>query len=283
MNCKNCGTPLMGMEHACPVCGAPLPTQPPAPAVNPMMAGQMAAMPQQMASQPPQMMPGGTPPMGMPLEEPAPEPKKGNNMFAILLLVVAFAAIGVGVFLALTDKEESPKPTPTPSEPSGGNETPTEQTSNAIDYAGYSFILPDGYSGTQSETNGLIIKGTDKMYTILLDATAGYDYYKQEFVKYFPDTQVTPLGEKEYATKAVADGESQALEYMTIAEASTTFAGLIIKSDYSLPTTEDLTDLNTILLSATKQYEVAAGDEEDAGRTEIVNYVNKFKKDEFVF
>ena len=145
MKCKNCGTPLMGMEHACPVCGAPLPTTPPQPgAVPPMVPGQV--MPEQLASQPPQMMPGGSAPAGLPVEQaPAPEPKKGNNVFAILLLLVAFAAIGVGVFLAMTDTKEETKPADNNQteeqpvdNPSGG------ETTGGVNYAGYSFTVPEG-------------------------------------------------------------------------------------------------------------------------------------------
>ena len=286
MNCKNCGTPLMGMEHACPVCGAPLPTQQPNPGaqvVDPNMAA-MAAMPQQMASQPPQMMPGGTPPMGAaPLEEPAPEPKKGNNIFGILLLLVAFAAIGVGIFLALTDEEEAPTPKKdtTPQEET----TPSESSVNYMDYAGYSFVIPAGYTGEVSDNYGLIVRGAEKIYTISVDYSNTYDYYKQEFVRVFADrTTTSNVGEgSEYTLTKIGEAGSAAGEYMTKAEESSTFAGLIVKNDFSEVSSEDIGELYDILSLANKVSDVAPGDEQDAGKSEIVNYMNKFNKDDFVF
>lgn len=281
MNCKNCGTPLMGMEHACPVCGAPLPTQQPTQGGVPVIDPAMAAMPQQMASQPPQMMPGGTPPMGTPLEDPQPEPKKGNNIFGILLLLVAFAAIGVGIFLALTDEEEEPKKETTPQEET----TPSEPTVNYTDYAGYSFIVPTGYSAEISETYGLIIRGTDKIYTISVDYSNTYEYYKQEFTKYFPDkTTTTNINEtKEFTMSKIGEAGSAAMEYMTKAEETSTFAGLVVKSDYSEVTTDDVSGIYDILNSANIVTDINPGDQQDAGRVEIVNYMNKFNKDDFVF
>ena len=285
MNCKNCGTPLMGMEHACPVCGAPLPTQQPNPGVQVVDPAMMAAatMPQQMASQPPQMMPGGTPPMGTPLEEPQPEPKKGNNIFGILLLIVAFAAIGVGVYLALTEEEEAPPKKDTT--PSQEETTPSEPSVNFMDYAGYSFIIPSGYSGEISSTYGLMIKGADKIYTISVDYSNTYDYYKQEFTRVFADrTTTSNVGDgNEYTLTRIGEAGSAAGEYMTKAEEGSTFAGLIVKSDFSEVTSGDIGDLYDILYTANKVSEVTPGDEQDAGRTEIVNYMNRFNKDEFIF
>lgn len=284
MNCKNCGTPLMGMEHACPVCGAPLPTNTPQ-TQQPAMPGGVP-MPEQLASQPPQMMPGGAPPAGLPTEEPAPapEPKKGNNMFAILLLLVAFAAIGVGVFLALTDDEEkAPKEDNTQVE----EETTTDDTSttsNAMNYAGYSFTIPDGYSAALEGEHGLVIRGTEAIYSILVDYTKGYDYYKQEFQKQTTaPTEVVTASDKEYVLCTLTDGEQHASEYMTQASETSTFAGLIVRSDYTAATANDLNVINQVLTSALKQTDVTPGSEEDAGKEQIVNYIPRFKAADFAF
>lgn len=283
MNCKNCGTPLMGMEHACPVCGAPLPTTPPQPgAVPPMAPGQV--MPEQLASQPPQMMPGGSAPAGLPVEQaPAPEPKKGNNVFAILLLLVAFAAIGVGVFLAFTDEEEEPAKKNSPEE---AETTPSDnEASNTVSYAGYMFTMPEGYSGTVNGTHGLIIRGADKVYSVLIDYTKDYAYYKQEFqLQQKAPTEVVNVESAEFVICTLTDENGgQAVEYMTSAGATSTFAGLVVKADYTPATVEDLTTIYNVLSTATLQTEIAPGSEEDAGKTEIVNYIPRFKKDEWVF
>ncbi len=280
MNCKNCGTPLMGMEHACPVCGAPLPTTPPQPNQQPVTPG--VPMPEQLASQPPQMMPGGAPPAGLPQEaEPAPEPKKGNNIFAILLLLVAFAAIGVGVFLALTDEEEPKQETQT-EEQTNNEETPA--ASNTMNYAGYSFTIPDGYTASVDAAHGLYIRGADTIYTILIDYTKGYDYYKQEFQKQTTaPTEVVTAAEKEYVLCTLTDGETHASEYMTQASETSAFAGLVVKNGYAAATVEDLGTINQILTTAVKQTDVAAGSEEDAGKEQIVNYIPKFKSADFAF
>ena len=283
MNCKNCGTPLMGMEHACPVCGAPLPTTPPQQVAQPAMPG--VPMPEQLASQPPQMMPGGAPPAGLPAEQaPQPEPKKGNNIFAILLLLVAFAAIGVGVFLAMTDEEEKQAPAEekTPAEET----TPAEEVpTNTMNYAGYSFTAPEGYTVSLQGENGLVIKGISTIYTVLVDYTSGYDYYKQEFQKQtMAPTEVKTIGEKEYVLCTVKDAtEAVASEYMTLAGEKSTFVGLVVKANYTAATEADLQVLNQVLTSAIKQTEITPGAAEDAGKTEIVNYISKFNKDNFTF
>ena len=281
MNCKNCGTPLMGMEHACPVCGAPLPTNTPQPNQQPAMPG--VPMPEQLASQPPQMMPGGAPPAGLPQEvEPAPEPKKGNNIFAILLLLVAFAAIGVGVFLAFTDEEEPAKSNNTPTEEEQSEPAPAENV--AVNYAGYSFTIPDGFSASVQGEHGLVVRGSEIIYSILIDYTKGYDYYKQEFQKQTKEpTDVVKVQDKEYVLCNLTDGEEHASEYMTQATDTSTFAGVVVKPDHTKATEEDMGTINQILTTAVKQTDVAPGSEEDAGKEQIVNYMSRFKVADFAF
>ena len=300
MNCKNCGSPLMGMEHACPVCGAPLPTNQPNPAmpgaVNPMQPP-MPAVPQQMTNMPPQMMPAdpNAVPMGVPTpaaptkEEP---PKKSNKALAILLVVVALAAIGVGVFLAVTDEKESARPTPKPSEQQSesNDDDSKEQTQvNGTTYAGFRFNLPADYTSNIDPGKGLVIKGDNTYFTILIDYTNSYEYYKGEFLKAFPaqaPNMVQMIDDKEYVAAILTDPTGAlGTEYMTKADEGTsvTFVGLVVRADSTAPTSADFAVLNEILATASKEGEIMPGDVEDAGKAGIINFIPTFNKAEFVF
>ena len=307
MNCKNCGTPLSGIEHACPMCGAKLPEMPqPVPGqMMPGMQGQMPGMPQpmpgmtggmmpqQMPAMPqqptmPQMTPVGVGQqpmaMGMMPEQPTEEvkPKKDNKMFLILLAVVAVAAIGVGIFLMLTDEEEQ-APTPSPSETEY-----TVPTLVAETYGGYTFTIPSGYTSEINDTYGLTIKNTNSIFTIGVDYTNNYEYYKTAFQGAFPTeaaNMVKTFGGNEYVAAILTDTEgANGTEYMTsTSDALGTFVGMVVRSDFSPPTEAEFTTLNDIITGAIKQTVVNPGDADDIGKAGIRNYIPLFSKTQFVF
>ena len=305
MNCKNCGAVLTGTEQICPICGANLigmqqqvPGQ-----VNQQMVQPTPVMPQPVIQQPtpvvpqqpvmPQPMASPMAPVGVTPQTPTPQvpqgqapgemnPKKDNKMLLILLIVVAVAAIGVGIFLALTDKEEETTPS--------NNEyvEPAEPATTTESYGGYTFTIPNGYTTETSETYGLVLKSNTTIYTIAIDYTNNYEYYKNAFIGAFPAeaaNMVKTFGSNEYVAAILTDTEgANGTEYMTTSPDSLgTFVGMVVRSDYTPPTEAEFSILNQMLSTATKENAVTPGSAEDAGTGGIKNYIPIFTKQHFVF
>ncbi len=309
MNCKNCGNPLSGIEHACPLCGAKLPEMP-QPVPGQMMPGgqQMPGMPQQMMPGMPQQIPGmpqqmpGMPqqPMGpqmtpvgygqqpmtmgvMP-EQPAEEvkPPKDNKMLVILLAVVAIAAIGVGIFLLLTDEEE-----PTRSNNSSQEEY-NEPVSNTINYGGYTINVPSGYTAEINDYYGLMIKGATAIFTIGVDYTNDYNFYKTAFLNAFPTeaaNMVKTIGSTEYVAVIITDPEgANGTQYMaSTLDEKGTFVGMVVRSDYTPPTEAEFNTLNEMITTAVLQNEVSPGDDDDYGKSGFKNFLSTYSKNQFTF
>ena len=279
MNCKNCGTQLTGMEQNCPVCGTPVvqgAVQPPTtmPQVEVQQFSGMNAYPNQVQPEAVLLNPEGN-------SIPPKEKKNNKKTVAVALALIAVIAIGAGVFLSLREE-----PTPQQKEEIPQKEEGEDVVSNQIQYAGYQFTLSPEYDSTIVSDTGLIIKNSDVMFTIAVDYTSPYSYYKQEFLRVYPDTSfVMMANDKEYVTSLAGVTDGFGTEYMTVAsdEDSSTFVGLIIHSDYTQATERDLDVLNEILISATKEYDVTVGSSEDIGRAGIINYVPVFAKENFVF
>lgn len=283
MNCKNCGTALMGMEHACPVCGAPVPQMPQQPVQNPVAApdAYQAGLPQM--PQTTMMSPATTPgAMPEPVSEPVAEkPKKDNKIFGILLIIVAFAAIGVGVFLMMTEEKTTPVPVQQ-------EQTQQEQvvTANYVEFGGFNFEVPAEYT---SEVNDkvLTIQNENVIYTIQVDYTNSYDTYKTAFINAYPAQAasiVTNVGDREYVAAIItdqADQVSTGTEYMTNME-NITIVGWVVRSDYTPATTDEFDGLNEILASASLVGDIAEGtSDQDSGVSGIV--APSFNKANFVF
>ncbi len=305
MNCKNCGAVLTGTEQICPICGANLlgmqqqvPGQviqqmvQPAPVMpQPVMQQPTPVVPQQPVVQQPMTSPMA--PVGVVQQPTSPQvvqgqtpeelsPKKDNKMLLILLIVVAAAAIGVGIFLMLTDKEE-PASTPSQSE----TEYPIPESIKE-GYAGYSFTIPNGYTTEITETYGLVVRSNTTIYTIAVDYTNNYEYYKNAFLGAFPAeaaNMVKTIGSNEYVAAILTDTEgANGTEYMTTSPDSLgTFVGMVVRSDYTPPTEAEFSILNQMLSTATKENAVTPGSAEDAGTTGIRNYIPLFSKTQFVF
>ena len=202
-----------------------------------------------------------------------------------LLVIVAFAAIGVGVFLGMTEEKE----TPTTNNTGNGEVSENEQMNvpTSMSFAGYNFTYPEDYNAVVTVEHGLTLTVNGKTFTIQVDYTNNYDFYKTAFKNAYPeqgDNMVTMIGEKEYVAAIITDSTgANATEYMTKAGETSTFVGLVVKSDYTPATEEDFAELDTILQSAMQQYEVNPGDEEDAGKESLVNYIRTFTRDMFIF
>ncbi len=268
MKCKNCGTDLVGMEHACPMCGAPLPTMPP-------QAPRMVS-PQEVQSAMPQSYQQNYQmnPVLIPLEEvqqtvnvePEPEQpeqsKSDNKMFAIILGVVALAAIIVGIFLGVLGPDEDDEP---------------KTISNKLMYAGYEFTLPLNYTGGVNDKLGLTIKDSyDNRYTVLIDFTNKYEAYKTTLSQTYPtqinDMIVKMANNREFISIKVGDVSTNSVgtQYITTSQDfAVSFVGFIVKGDYSAPGSEEFEVLNTILNTAEKKKDININSQENAGREGI--------------
>ena len=230
MNCKNCGAQLVGMEHACPLCGAPVPVNPQQtiPQMNPNMMTQPVVSPN--------MAPNiiETPPV-----EPTPEPpQKDNKMFAIIIFIVAVAAIAVGVFLLITDKGEPI------------NEPVDVPTENVATYAGYTFHFPLSYQSQNREDLGLAITDSKyNLYTFEIDYSHTYEEYKASYAAY--PTETKTISSREYLLITITGEEGKyGLQYVTAtADNTACFVGTIIKPDYSLVVDDELQVLDEFINS----------------------------------
>ncbi len=266
MVCKNCGSTLAGMEHACPVCGFPVTSQPP----HPLPSIPVEILPATSGNHP---MTSMTPVAPTDVEEVVEE--KGNNKtFAIILLVVALIAIIVGVVWSLS---QGKKETPAPVE--------EERASNAVEYAGYEFSLPMNYTGEVKEGLGLYITDTsNNKYTINVDYTNTYASYKASYTADYPDQIekiITTVANQEYLVTLVTDVDNTAAgaQYVTTSRETAAFVGFIIRNDFKEPTSNEMKDLNTIIDTATKVSEVEQGSSLDFGKDGIK--VRQFVKADF--
>ena len=261
MKCKNCGNDLVGMEHACPMCGAPLPTIPPQ--QIPMQQMQMPVMPNYQMN-----------PVLIPLEEvqqtvnaEVPEetveqPKSDNKIFAIILGIVALAAIVVGIFLIVLGN--------------GDEEEASQSISNKIVYAGYEFTLPFNYTGKVKDGLGLTVKDPyDNRYTILIDYTNKYEAYKASFKESYPtqiDSMTVNLSDREFLSLKVGDvaANTAAAQYVTSSgDLAVAFVGFIVRNDFAAPSTAEFEVLNTILNTAEKKEDINVNSKENLGREGI--------------
>lgn len=249
MKCKNCGTELIGMEHACPMCGAPLPiNNNPSPKVVEQSLGNPTIASNIMVEEPK-------------TEEVEEPPRKDNKIFAIVIFIIAVAAIAVGVFLAITDKNDNKLPK---------EEQPTE---NIVEYAGYTFHFPLTYQYQLKDKLGFVV--TDSKYnifTIALDYTNTYEAYKKAFTDKYPNENVVASsGGREYLKAVIQDSEGHyGLQYVTLtSEKTACYIGMIVKPDYSKVVDNEIYVLDEFLDKAEKTREVEAGTEEDMGRDGI--------------
>ncbi len=247
MNCQNCGAQLMGVEHACPVCGTPLP--------QPVPQSSMYQQPMPAPAAPNIVVEETT-------QEVSERPQKDNKIFAIIILIVAVAAIAVGIFLAITAKESK-------------MEKQEKPTQNTVTHAGYTFTFPLTYPATVKDDLGLTV--TDSKYnifTINVDYTNSYaDYKKYITDKYSKEAtnMIKKAGDREYIEITITDeNKNYALEYVTVGKDELScFVGMVVKPDFSKIMDDELYVLNDFLDNAEKTTEVEKGSTEDYGKSGI--------------
>ena len=312
MNCTNCGTQLNGTEIVCPNCGTPVVKDTPleeqvvsnpAPTVAPVVESLEPVAPAPVVPAEPVMeatpvitevitptpaVPGVAPVQpAVPPAAPTPDAKPKDNKTIILiiaLVVVAIAAVILYFALFATTGSESSSPS---SGNNGGNTKEVSTTKEeTVDYAGYTFTIPDGYTSKTDSQYGLVINNSTLAFSISVDYSHKYDEYKTALVAKYPDQAdklVANVDGREYLILVLTDTDgSKGSEYITKADDSSVFIGMLVKSDYQQATTTEFGELTKVIDSAkTGSTSFAAGDDIDVGKDGIKTY--NFTKDSFKF
>ena len=190
-------------------------------------------------------------------------PKKDKDIRRILIPIISISIIillGIMVYsvtFKTNDNKKNETATNQSTEKSEENENndSNQTVTNTVEFAGYRFTLLDGFSSTTSDIYGLIIYNSDIAYTIGVDYTNNYDMYKNAFINYAPQLQssmFTTFSDSEYLIYNLIDTDLKGSQYETKANDNTTFTGLIVKKDYTLPTSDELRPISTLLSSAEK-------------------------------
>ena len=223
----------------------------------------------------------------VPTAAPTPDAKPKDNKTIILiiaLVVVAIAAVILYFALFATTGSESSSPS---SGNNGGNTKEVSTTKEeTVDYAGYTFTIPDGYTSKTDSQYGLVINNSTLAFSISVDYSHKYDEYKTALVAKYPDQAdklVANVDGREYLILVLTDTDgSKGSEYITKAHDSSVFIGMLVKSDYQQATTTEFGELTKVIDSAkTGSTSFAAGDDIDVGKDGIKTY--NFTKDSFKF
>ena len=187
--------------------------------------------------------------------------KKDKDIRKILIPIISIVIIillGVMVYSVAfksNDNKDNKNNTPQNTEENNKNDESNQNVTNTVEYAGYRFTLLDGFSSTISNIYGLVIYNSDIAYTIGIDYTNNYDMYKTAFVNYAPQlksSMFTSFSDNEYLIYNLIDTDLKGSQYETKADDNTTFTGLIVKKDYTLPISEELSTISSFILSAEK-------------------------------
>ena len=189
-----------------------------------------------------------------------PNPKKDKDIRKILIPIISiliFVLLGVMVYSVAFKSNDNKPDTNQNAETNdeNGNNGPNQTVTNTVEYAGYRFTLLDGFSSITSDIYGLIIYNSEIAYTIGVDYTNNYDMYKNAFINYAPQLEssmFTSFSDNEYLIYNLVDTDLKGSQYETKADDNTTFTGLIVKKDYTLPTSDELSPISNIVLSAEK-------------------------------
>ena len=320
MQCNNCGAQLNGTETMCPMCGAQINmmnyqatqmgmnqnipqgnnqnyNQQMMPQANVVGQNNNNGLPlNQEQMNPNNNMMGNTfqQPMISNSQMPIPamnnaslasptEEKKDNKLVILILAVVAIGLIIAGIVIAISLPEPAPVVTPIPTP----TETPEATPTNIIKYGGYTFTILDGYTTKEDNDYGLIFMNDRIAYSIKVDYTNNYDYYKESLKKLYP-TQASTLElsyeQTKYLILQMASETTgiRSLHYVKSANEKTSFVGAIVRKDGKPGEMSDLKDLTDLLNNATPPTEeLTPGNEFDSGITGIVNLPTSYTP--FVF
>lgn len=269
MNCSKCGRPLTGTENVCPNCK------------NPIKKIVLNNEPELLEEEPKvieeQVTVVTEKPIIQPQKPELEEKPKSNKALIIIITLVVLAVIAVVLFFTVF----SPKSTSSKTKENEVVEKPVTET-----YAGYTFIIPKGYTAKNDPKYGLMISNSTTIFTISIDYSNKYEDYKTELMAKYKDQAdelVANVEGREYlALIFTEETGAEATEYISKAGDKTTFVGMVVRSDFKSPTTIEFTKLSEILKNAKQESTpINPGDENDAGKNGKKIY--SYTKNEFTF
>ncbi|MBQ6497971.1 MAG: hypothetical protein IJI58_04590 [Bacilli bacterium] len=251
MNCKKCGSPIVGNDQFCTNCGEPInspveqtevlnpeqPVQPEAvaqavepmaaPVADPMaapVADPMAAPVAEPVAAPvadPMAAPVATPVSEQPVAQPA---AKNNNILYIVIGVVVVAALIAGAIIFTSGKGSGTGGT-ADSGNSGGTATPVSKTSSKATHNGFTFTIPGDYIYEVTADELLVSdeKGTWMAEIIVEEGSFEALKANKDKMKGIlktngidsNDAAIKTLGGNEYIVLEIAQGGDKALFGMT--------------------------------------------------------------------
>ena len=260
MFCKNCGAQLNGTENVCPSCGTPVQREE-TPSVAPEIVPESSEGAEKISNDVMVQEPVVTEPVqsvavAQPVQNdvPAAPEKKGSNktLTIILICVLVAVVIGAGLYFGLSKIN---KDNNSSSNNSNNSNNTAVNTKNTKDYNGYVFTLPDGYLAEQDPDLGLVIYNNSVYYSVDIDYVYDYNTYLQYAKSAYPQQadqlEVVLFGRQYCGFTLQKDGKIMA-QYATKATDTSTFVGVVVRSDYTNPTREDYKVLTNILDSAKK-------------------------------
>jgi len=241
IQCRNCGTIVNEGETSCPNCGAAL--------------QQIQNQNLQQNNQPQQVEPQ---PVAANNQTSQPKEKDIRKILIPILSILIIVLLGVIIYSVAfntSNVEKAENNTENNAENNTENNSDNAQKTNSVEYAGYKFSLPDGYQSIISNIYGLVIYNSEIAYTVGVDYSNNYDLYKNAFITYAPQLEsslFTTFMDKEYLIYNLTDTDLKGSQYETKADDNTTFTGLVVKNDNTIPTGEEINPIANILASAIK-------------------------------
>ena len=263
MNCSKCGGPLIGNESTCPNCGNPI--------VN------VVNNEPELLEEEPEILDEKPVNVEPTIEEVKEEKPKSNKLLLIIIIILVVLAACAAVLLFVFSSK--------PAKPTNKDKEVKEKLKTET-YAGYTFIIPKGYTATNDPKYGLMISDSRTIFTISIDYSHKYEEYKTTLTTKYPDQAdklVANVEGREYLALILTEEEGgQATEYISKGSNTTTFVGMVARSDYKTPTTIEFTKLTEILdKSKSDSNTINPGDENDAGKKGEKIY--SFTRKEFTF
>ena len=301
--CKFCGAQLNGTEATCPNCGNPVTninaniSQPAMPSaveqpnmmnnmnqpVNPITPGVIQ-----------QQAPVGNMVSPQPMTNPAPAnttapvqqtvdpntPKKKNTTIILVLVLIVVIAIASLVFgVVLLNKESDGKKETKKEETPSTTEVSTNTTQN-IDFAGYTFTIPSDYTyKVDSAFLTIMDNAKTSAYVICFDYTHTYEDYKNYIAATYPtifaDTIVNVNNREYMVVNYHNDAENYWLGtfYSTIPNGAVVYSGTVQHADGSAISVTDMQFVEELITNATSVNTFAAGNEYDLGTKGAVDFI----------
>lgn len=314
--CKFCGVQLNGTEAVCPNCGNPVTNinantsqpampgmveQPVAP-VQPNMMNNMnqignTANPGVIQQQAPVENMVNSQPMSNPTPINANAPaqqvadsnttkKKNTTIILVIVLIVVIAIASLVFGVVLLNKESDGKKETKKEEKPSTTEVSTNTTQN-VDFAGYTFKIPGDYT-YKIDSAFLMIMDNSKTsaYIICFDYTHTYEEYKNYIAATYPtiyaDTIVN-VNNREYMVvnyQNKAENRWVGTFYTKVPNGTAVYTGTVEHADGSAISINDMQFIEELITNATSVNTFAAGNEYDLGTKGAVDFIlNPYKID----